>query len=412
MKCILNVPNPPLLFILQYLAYLPEDFLFLFLISKAFYSRFHIQDYELWMMIASTYEISLPITQRSTSSSLSLRSKSNYKKLFFLSYQKLKKEITEKNDHLILFAKELLEKKLDKPQQLKKLITRTFPNVRCFRPSWKCVSLEDNSLLTLSARYCHTKCMKILLDTYHSDINLADMGGFTSLILCAYRGFMPGVQFCIQHGADIYLKGKLRSGALLTAEHWAAVQGHYNIFHYLRSIRVRDQQKRLKQQQQSLSIQSLASTEGSVTTIDLSQSIEGPQSSFNYDNATFEDIFFLGNQPTHQNLQKLSQNTNSGFSSSVVNSSTSTSVTQAPSMNDDGSFCICGRGFVGKMIACDRTDCPIEWFHFECVGLTDEVSNFSFFHSFLFTNSFSIFFSRKQSGFVNPVKENLSINQI
>jgi ankyrin repeat protein len=380
MKCILNVPNPALLFILQYLANLPEDFLFLFLISKAFYSRFHIQDYELWMMIASTYEISLPVTQRSTSSSLSLRSKSNYKKLFFLSYQKLKKEITEKNDHLILFAKELLEKKLDKPQQLKKLINRTFPNVRCFRPSWKCVSLEDNSLLTLSARYCHTKCMKLLLDTYHSDINLADMGGFSSLILCAYRGFMPGVQFCIQHGADIYLKGKLRSGALLTAEHWAAVQGHYNIFHYLRSIRVRDQQKRLKQQQQPVS----------VTTIDLSQSIEGPQSSFNYDNATFEDIFFLGNQPTHQNLQKLSQNTNSGFPSLVVTTSTSTSVTQAPSMNGDGSFCICGRGFVGKMIACDRTDCAIEWFHFECVGLTDEV-RICFLH-FKIIVTFYIFF--------------------
>ncbi|VDP94911.1 unnamed protein product [Echinostoma caproni] len=26
----------------------------------------------------------------------------------------------------------------------------------------------------------------------------------------------------------------------------------------------------------------------------------------------------------------------------------------------------------GEMVACDNRDCPIEWFHFECVGLTSK----------------------------------------
>ena len=32
-------------------------------------------------------------------------------------------------------------------------------------------------------------------------------------------------------------------------------------------------------------------------------------------------------------------------------------------------FCLCGGDDVGKMVACDNTTCPIEWFHFLCVGL-------------------------------------------
>lgn len=35
-------------------------------------------------------------------------------------------------------------------------------------------------------------------------------------------------------------------------------------------------------------------------------------------------------------------------------------------------YCYCKRISFGEMIACEYPDCPIEWFHFECVGLTPE----------------------------------------
>jgi len=33
-------------------------------------------------------------------------------------------------------------------------------------------------------------------------------------------------------------------------------------------------------------------------------------------------------------------------------------------------YCICNRVSFGEMVGCDNPDCKIEWFHFECVGLS------------------------------------------
>jgi len=33
-------------------------------------------------------------------------------------------------------------------------------------------------------------------------------------------------------------------------------------------------------------------------------------------------------------------------------------------------YCICNRVSFGEMVGCDNADCKVEWFHFECVGLT------------------------------------------
>lgn len=35
-------------------------------------------------------------------------------------------------------------------------------------------------------------------------------------------------------------------------------------------------------------------------------------------------------------------------------------------------YCICNRISFGEMIACEHPECPTEWFHFQCVGLTPE----------------------------------------
>ena len=39
---------------------------------------------------------------------------------------------------------------------------------------------------------------------------------------------------------------------------------------------------------------------------------------------------------------------------------------------DDDEYCFCRKGEYGLMIACDSPNCPIEWFHMLCVGLTEE----------------------------------------
>lgn len=35
-------------------------------------------------------------------------------------------------------------------------------------------------------------------------------------------------------------------------------------------------------------------------------------------------------------------------------------------------YCLCQNVSYGEMVACDNTECPIEWFHFACVGLTEQ----------------------------------------
>ncbi|CAK5265259.1 unnamed protein product [Mycena citricolor] len=37
---------------------------------------------------------------------------------------------------------------------------------------------------------------------------------------------------------------------------------------------------------------------------------------------------------------------------------------------DEGLYCFCQKQSYGDMIACDNDDCPTEWFHLSCVGLT------------------------------------------
>ncbi|XP_067658438.1 inhibitor of growth protein 4-like [Haliotis asinina] len=37
---------------------------------------------------------------------------------------------------------------------------------------------------------------------------------------------------------------------------------------------------------------------------------------------------------------------------------------------NEPTYCLCHQVSYGEMIGCDNTDCPIEWFHFACVGLT------------------------------------------
>jgi len=40
----------------------------------------------------------------------------------------------------------------------------------------------------------------------------------------------------------------------------------------------------------------------------------------------------------------------------------------------ESSYCYCHGPEEGTMIACDNTECPIEWFHVKCLKLKREVT--------------------------------------
>lgn len=47
-------------------------------------------------------------------------------------------------------------------------------------------------------------------------------------------------------------------------------------------------------------------------------------------------------------------------------------VVQEDDADDSKLYCFCKSVSHGDMVACDNEDCPHEWFHWECVGLTQE----------------------------------------
>lgn len=47
-------------------------------------------------------------------------------------------------------------------------------------------------------------------------------------------------------------------------------------------------------------------------------------------------------------------------------------VVQDDDADDSKLYCTCQRVSHGDMVACDNEDCPYEWFHWPCVGLTQE----------------------------------------
>lgn len=48
----------------------------------------------------------------------------------------------------------------------------------------------------------------------------------------------------------------------------------------------------------------------------------------------------------------------------------SVDVLDMPVDPNEPTYCICHQVSYGEMIGCDNPDCPIEWFHFNCVGLS------------------------------------------
>jgi hypothetical protein len=47
-------------------------------------------------------------------------------------------------------------------------------------------------------------------------------------------------------------------------------------------------------------------------------------------------------------------------------------LTEEPVDPDEPKYCHCQRISFGDMVACENEECPIEWFHFPCVGLKEQ----------------------------------------
>jgi hypothetical protein len=174
-------------------------------------------------------------------------------------------------------------------------------------------------------------------------VNVCDVGGFTPLILCAFHGNLRCAVYLLKHGADLLAQGRLRSGQYLTAEHWAAVQNNQELFAFLRATRLRRETKGDRDNATGGAITAPVEPTNSseLSVLDINTTVSRTPSSF------------------HTSVDPAKIGGSSGDSSG------------------GGSFCICGRGFDGSMVACDAPGCAVEWFHFECVGLAGEVRDFS-----------------------------------
>lgn len=61
-----------------------------------------------------------------------------------------------------------------------------------------------------------------------------------------------------------------------------------------------------------------------------------------------------------------------GMRANIGSPAAGTDVLDMPVDPNEPTYCLCHQVSFGEMIGCDNIDCPIEWFHFQCVGLTSK----------------------------------------
>ena len=372
-------------------------------------------DSEIWCWLASEFKVSL----HSLGQKRSLRSTSNYKKVFMKAYKKASQEIKEKHEILLLLARNFfLETARDCPRKLAAIVLSVFPDLVHFDVNWISSVVEANTLVTMCCRGAgRPKCLKLLLETYSAKIEIGDMGGFNPLILSAYHGNLSCTVYCVRRGANIFAVGRERSGIHLIAEHWASIRGHTAVRDYLRSIRIRLQKKIFNlspikvcppplltgcappllisptPSNTPLSPDQAMNTEMDCTPYDARIENDAEHSLLQCE--LFQDL--IPDSPEPQLWQAahdisttpLQSSSCSPISTSAIKScSLNISVTDRPPLScsvtvvsaaspslpmQEACYCVCTRGHIGSMIQCDSADCPIGWFHYCCVGLTEDV---------------------------------------
>ena len=375
----------------------PRDFFVIPCICKSWANVLDTNDGELWLWIAAEFNVIM----HSPHQKRSLRSTSNHKSVFMKAFVKGNKVLKEKHEYLLLQARSFFrDLARDSPKRLLSLIEGIFPaKTTGFDVNWTSSVVELNTLASICARGAsRPKCLKLLLETYKADINLGDVGGFNPLILSAYHGNLACTIYCVKRGANILSMGRERSGTRLIAEHWASIRGHWDVFRYLRSTRLK-LQKKIFLSSQNKSSHGKRLLEKLPGEDDFDGSGMSPSCGSNQDDtcSTLSKII------VPLNANDMTEQTPSGQSScdcttlSSAQQSASSSLlsffdlemdpTDAPIstilsphsnqhlLTDQMpvTYCVCARGHIGSMIECDGPDCLIGWFHYTCVGLDDDL---------------------------------------
>ncbi|XP_062504231.1 inhibitor of growth protein 4-like [Corticium candelabrum] len=70
--------------------------------------------------------------------------------------------------------------------------------------------------------------------------------------------------------------------------------------------------------------------------------------------------------------QKTSSSAEASTASMTPSSPPKEVTSNVPVNGNEAKYCFCERGPFGEMVGCDNLECLVEWFHFECVGLTEQ----------------------------------------
>ena len=414
-----------LLEILRYIGS-PLDFFVIPCVSRSWMNVLDMCNGELWLWIAAEYNVSM----HSPHQKRSLRSTSNHKNVFMKAFIKRKDTLREQHESLLLQARLLFsDSRKDCPKRLSSLISTIFPNAADFDVNWTSSVVEANTLASMCSRGSNRpKCLKLLVEVHHANINQGDMGGFNPLILSAYHGNLACTVYCVRRGANLFAMGRERSGLYLIAEHWASIRGHWDVFQYLRSIRIKLQRKmflftqnkvigydREAEHSQHL-IQSTDSLYGShsrapivrnlfannnnVTIIQPTIPVTAPTTGYHGEISGGSLSEFASRIPQtpidtpHPDI--LCSSAPQEFISSsksleeekikmttieIIIPSNSTLLSakdghhqqQQPGELQAETYCVCSRGNIGNMVECDGPNCLIGWFHYTCAGLSEDL---------------------------------------
>lgn len=370
-----NLPFAALLEIIRFIGS-PIDFIIILSICWSWKKALDASDSEIWSWMAAEYKVSVhSLSQRRFS-----RSTSNHRNVFMKAFMKTRQERKEKHEILLLQARSVfLEASRDCPVKLSSLVQSVFPRLEGFDVNWTSSVVEANTLATMCCRgNARPKCLKLLLETYSANVELGDVGGFNPLILSAFHGNLTCVIYCVKRGANLLAMGRERSGLYLIAEQWASIRGHKAVAQYLHGIR-RKLQRSLLVTCTGTSCEAkktLSNEETFVSTPNRMDDHTSPSKTIST-TLQFEAI------QTHKNRclidkrehEVAPQSTTASQHDNLHSESLLSPIDGDKVGNNPEYYCVCSRGNIGNMVLCGGQDCSYSWFHYSCVGITEDLTD-------------------------------------
>jgi hypothetical protein len=354
----------------------PLDFIIILSVCRSWKKALDASDSEIWSWMAAEYKVSV----HSLSQKRSSRSTSNHRNVFMKAFMKARQERKEKHEILLLKARSMfLEASRDCPVKLSSLVQSIFPRLEGFDVNWTSSVVEANTLATMCCRgNARPKCLKLLLETYSANVELGDMGGFNPLILSAFQGNLACVIYCVKRGANLLAMGRERSGLYLIAEQWASIRGHKAVAQYLREAR------RNFQNSSFVNCRDSSCEEKVMPSND--ETFSSTHHRMNNRTSPSETIPSTPQSGPVSTSPK--RNSVEGRTQEVASHSTTASLQDDSNFqellspidnvkidNNPEYYCVCSRGNIGNMVMCGGQECPYLWFHYSCVGITEDITD-------------------------------------